>query len=158
VEVALDSIAPKTLVVTLRTLPGFDPEDYSLYNQYQHENFIFTFKSTSTVKERVLISEPLIAQIDAKLNAAMEGDDVDGSAELSSQRQFIRNERGRIVVTGNFVDLNSDYIVRNGLMLDAGQPWMWKGRRLNVDWAYYPSNWAGRLKQAGEASAVKVEE
>jgi hypothetical protein len=126
----LDPKVPKKLIITLRTFPGFDPEDYSLYNQYQHENFMFTFTGQSTVTERVRISETLISEVDALLDASI-NEKIDGSPVLDSKRQFIRNERGRIVATGNFVDLNSDYMVFKGLA-DAQKPWIWKGRMLTV--------------------------
>jgi hypothetical protein len=148
----LETTAPKKLVITLRTFQGFDPEDYSTYNEYQHENFMFTFRPTSTVKERVMISDPLISQIDVKLDAAIE----DGSDLLDGGRLFIRSECGKIVATGNFVDLNSDYMIAKG-MVHAEDPWKFKGRVLGVDWRYYPSTMA-RPEAAGEALAVKVEE
>jgi hypothetical protein len=149
---ALDSTQPKKLIVTLRTFPGFDPEDYSAYGVYQHENFMFNYTSRSTVSERVTLSERLILQVDRKLDAA-----INEGTPLDSKRQFIRNERGRVVVTGNFVDLDSEYMRHKGLV-DANDPWMFKGKQLKVDWDYCPSNWMGRLKHVGEALAARVEE
>lgn len=148
---ALDSTQPKKLIAALRTFPGFDPEDYSAYGVYQHENFMFNYTSRSTVLERVTLSERLISQVDRKLDEAINEDKL-----LDSKRQFIRNERGRVVVTGNFVDLNSEYMRRKGLA-DADDPWIFKGKQLKVDWDYCPSNWMGRLKHAGEALAARVE-
>jgi hypothetical protein len=155
----LDPTQPKKLIATLRTLPGFDPDDFSAYGVYQHENFMFSYTAHSTVSERVMLSEQLILQVDRKLDAAIDGGggDDDDDTVLDPKRQFIRNERGRVVATGNFVDLNSEYMRRNGLA-DAEQPWKFKGKQLKVDWAYYPSNWMGRLKRAGEALAAKVDE
>lgn len=158
--VVLDSTtAPKKLVITLPTFSGFDPEDYSLYNEYQHENFMFTFKPTSTVTERVLIGDLLRGQIEKKLNTAVvldKEDDVDYSKALDCKRQFIKNKRGKIVATGNFVDLNSHFMLSNRLA-DPKQPWMWKGAKLVVDLDYRPSAWTGRLRQVGERLAASVE-
>jgi hypothetical protein len=151
-SLGVDAMTPTKLVVTLRTLPHFDPEDYSAYGVYQHENFMFSFKPNSAVKERVLISDPLISQVDTKLDAAID----DGSQLLDGRRQFIRNERGRIVATGNFVDLRSDYMVKKGLA-DPQDLWTWKGKHLEVDWRYSPSAMA-RPKAAGETLAVRVED
>jgi hypothetical protein len=145
-------MTPNKLIVTLRTFPNFDPEDYSAYGVYQHENFMFSFKPNSTVKERVLISNQLVSQVDTKLDAAIE----DGSLLLDGRRQFIRNERGRIVATGNFVDLRSDYMVEKGLV-DLENLWAWKGRHLEVDWRYSPSTTV-RPKATGERLAVRVED
>jgi hypothetical protein len=110
------------LTVTLRTFPGFDPEDYSVYGQYQHENFMFAFTQASTVKQRVQISGTLMRKIDAELDAAVADDDI-----LDSRTRPIRNKRGKVVAVGNFVDLNSDYMVQKGIA-DAAKPWVWKGR------------------------------
>jgi hypothetical protein len=110
------------LTVTLYTFPGFDPEDYSTYGQYQHENFMFAFTPASTVKERVLISDTLMTKIDAELDAAVANDDI-----LDSRTRPIRNKRGKVVAVGNFVDLNSDYMVQKGIA-DTARPWAWKGR------------------------------
>jgi hypothetical protein len=150
-SLGLDAVTQNRLIVTLRTFPNFDPEDYSAYGVYQHENFMFNFKSNSTVKERVLISDPLISQVDTKLDDAIQ----DGSQLLDGRRQFIKNERGRIVATGNFVDVRSDYMVEKGLV-DLENLWMWKGRHLKVDWRYSPSTMV-RPKAAGETLAVKGE-
>jgi hypothetical protein len=110
------------LAITLRTFPGFDPEDYSAYGEYQYENFMFAFAQASTVKERVLISDTLVTKIDAELDAAVANEEI-----LDARTQLIRNKQGKVVAVGNFVDLNSDYMVRKG-MADAERPWVWKGR------------------------------
>jgi hypothetical protein len=124
---ALDPTQPKTLIVRLRTLPCFDPDDFSAYNVYQHENFMFSYVSRSTVSERVRLREQLIQQVNRRLDAAAHKDKL-----LSSKRQLIRNERGRVVATGNFVDLDSEYMRRNGLA-NVGDPWTYKGKQLKVD-------------------------
>ena len=143
---------PKQLIVRLRTLPGFDPDGYSEYGVYQHQNFMFSYVRRATVSERVLLWEQLIRQVDRRLDAAVDQDE-----PLDPQRHFIRNERGKVVATGNFVDLDSAYMRRNGLA-DAGDPWTYKGKQVPIDWRYYPSRWIERAKQAGEALAVKVTE
>ena len=124
VEVEVEDKSPKKLIVTIPTFPGFDPDDYSLYNQYQHENFMFSFAAQSTVRERVQISDVLIRNIDAKLDDAVEN----GVDVLESRKLLIRNPLGgKVVAKGNFVDLNSHYMVLKG-MADPQKPWMWKGR------------------------------
>jgi hypothetical protein len=110
------------LTLTLPTFPGFNPEDYSVYGEYQHENFMFAFTQTSTVKDRVRISDTLATKIDAELDAAVANEDI-----LDSRTRLIRNKRGKVVAVGNFVDLNSNYMVQKG-MADAKKPWVWKGR------------------------------
>jgi hypothetical protein len=110
------------LTLTLHTFPGFDPEDYSAYGEYQHENFMFTFTRASTVKDRVLISDTLMTKIDVELDAAVANEEI-----LDAKTRLIRNKRGKVVAVGNFVDLNSNYMVQKG-MADAERPWMWKGR------------------------------
>lgn len=114
------------MIVKLRTLQDFDPEDYSVYGDYLHENFMFNFTTASTVKERVAISDKLISHVNAQLDAAIDTD-IDGSEMLYSSKQSVKNKKGRVVVTGNFVDLNSDYVLVNGLA-DSRHPWSWKGR------------------------------
>ena len=123
-EPTLDVKTRKTLIVKLDIggIPGFDPDDYSIYNQYQHENFMFSFTPQSTVKERVQIGDTLIRQVDARLNKAIDRKNV-----LYSETQLIRNQQGKVIVKGNFVDLNSDYMVQKGLA-DPEKPWMWQGR------------------------------
>jgi hypothetical protein len=110
------------LTLTLPTFPGFNPEDYSVYGEYQHENFMFAFTQTSTVKDRVRISDTLATKIDAELDAAVANEDI-----LDARTRLIRNKRGKVVAVGNFVDLNSNYMVQKG-MADAEKPWVWKGR------------------------------
>ena len=83
---------------------------------------MFSFTHNSTVKERILIGELLISQIDAKLDKAIESGKV-----LSAKRRLIRNKKGKVIVTGNFVDLNSDYMLTHRFT-DPENPWMWKGR------------------------------
>lgn len=83
---------------------------------------MFAFTQASTVKQRVQISDTLMRKIDAELDAAVADDDI-----LDSRTRPIRNRRGKVVAVGNFVDLNSDYMVQKGIA-DAAKPWAWKGR------------------------------
>ena len=83
---------------------------------------MFSFTPKSTVRERTRIRDSLVLQIDAKLNKA-----IAKGESLNSRTQSIRNARGKVVATSNFVDLNSDYMVANGLT-DPENPWMWKGQ------------------------------
>jgi len=83
---------------------------------------MFAFTQTSTVKDRVRISDTLATKIDAELDAAVANEDI-----LDARTRLIRNKRGKVVAVGNFVDLNSNYMVQKG-MADAEKPWVWKGR------------------------------
>ena len=74
------------MTLTLPTFPGFNPEDYSVYGEYQHENFMFAFTQTSTVKDRVRISDTLATKIDAELDAA--------EAEASAKAAVAADEPG----------------------------------------------------------------
>jgi len=89
---------PAKMVITVRTQPDYDPADWSAYETYQYENFIFDYTTRSTVRERMDIGDGLREQVDAELDEA--GQDLE---PLEGKKVAIRDERGGIVATGFFL-------------------------------------------------------
>jgi len=84
------------LVLTIRTLPLFDPAKVSSAPQrYQYKSFEFSYNPKSTIKQRIALQDILEKQVDETLSG--------GVVEMGVQVN-VKDENGFVVAGGSFLN------------------------------------------------------
>lgn len=93
-------------IITLRTMPTYNPADYSDMGWYEYNNFQFKYNPSSTVKERIFIQDALVAQVDERM--------LRGIFEVGVEMS-VRDGQRKVIAAGHFLAPSSAATALGGL-------------------------------------------